>query len=53
MLSASKRTTVVVDVSQKSIIENRRKIREQTLKELDERTTLAEKNIETLTRLIS
>ena len=42
---------VVVDVSQQNIIQNRRKLREQMLKQLGQRTSIAERNIERLVHL--
>lgn len=42
---------VVVDVSQQNIIQNRRKLREQMLKQLGQRTSIAERNIERLVQL--
>jgi hypothetical protein len=48
MHPVNNRTTVVVDVSQKSIIENRRKQREQLLKQIGQLTAMAENNLEKL-----
>lgn len=45
--------TVVVDVSQKHIIENRRKMREQLLKQIGQQTVITEQNIEKLTKMTS
>jgi hypothetical protein len=42
---------VIVDVSQEIIIQNRRKLREQMLKQLGQRTSKAEQNIERLMQL--
>lgn len=53
MLPVTNRTKVVVDVSQKSIMKKRRKQREQLLKQISQRTAMAEKNIEKLAHLTS
>lgn len=42
---------VIEDVSQQNIIQNRRKSREQMLKQIGQRTSITEQNIERLAEL--
>jgi hypothetical protein len=42
---------VIEDVSQQSIIQNRRKLREQMLKQIGQRTSVTEQNIERLAQM--
>jgi hypothetical protein len=49
--TATATVRVIVDVSQENIIQNRRKLREKMLKQLGQRTSKAEQNIERLMQL--
>ncbi len=53
MPPVNNRTTVVEDVSQRSILEKRRKQREQLLKQISQRMAMAEKNLDKLAYLTS
>lgn len=46
-------TVRVVDVPQKEIINNRRKLRQEMLKQLGQRSAISKKNIEKLAQLTS
>lgn len=49
--SKSDNVMVIKDVSQQKIIQNRRKLREQMLKQIGQRTSNTERNIEQLAKL--
>jgi hypothetical protein len=43
--------TVIEDTTQQNIIQNRRKLREQSLRHIGQQTSLAEQNIKELAKL--
>ncbi|WP_169089233.1 hypothetical protein [Paenibacillus sp. PL91] len=49
--SKSDNVLVIKDISQQNIIQNRRKLREQMLKQIGQRTSITEHNIEQLAKL--
>lgn len=49
--TSSATVTVIEDVTQQNIIQQRRKLREQSLKQIGRRTSAAEQNIKELVRL--